>query len=43
LFICKGIVEQHGGQIVVSSHLGVGSTFQVSLPLAPVEVGAYAA
>jgi signal transduction histidine kinase len=43
LFICKGIVEQHGGQIVVGSRLGEGSTFQVTLPLAPVQVGEYAA
>jgi signal transduction histidine kinase len=43
LFICKGIVEQHGGQISVTSQLGVGSTFSVALPLAPVQVGEYAA
>jgi signal transduction histidine kinase/Ca2+/Na+ antiporter len=43
LFICKGIVEQHGGQIVVTSQLGVGSTFHITLPLAPVQVGEYAA
>jgi signal transduction histidine kinase len=43
LFICKGIVEQHGGQISVTSQLDVGSTFHVSLPLAPVQVGEYAA
>jgi len=43
LFICKGIVEQHGGQIIVNSQLGVGTTFHVILPLAPVQVGEYAA
>jgi signal transduction histidine kinase len=43
LFICKGIVEQHGGQIVVRSRPGEGSTFDITLPLAPVQVGEYAA
>ena len=43
LFICKGIAEQHGGQIEASSRAGEGSTFRVCLPLAPVQVGEYAA
>ncbi|MCW5852560.1 MAG: HAMP domain-containing histidine kinase, partial [Anaerolineae bacterium] len=34
LFICRGIVEQHGGRIWASSPgIGHGSTFHVALPL----------
>ncbi len=33
LFICNGIVEQHGGRIWVESRVGTGSTFHVVLPL----------
>jgi signal transduction histidine kinase len=32
LFICKGIVEQHGGQILITSKLGQGTTVDVRLP-----------
>ena len=33
LFICKGIVEQHGGRIWVESRVGTGTTFHVVLPI----------
>jgi signal transduction histidine kinase len=33
LFIGKGIVDAHGGQIRCTSEPGVGTTFVVSLPL----------
>lgn len=32
LFLSKSIVEQHGGSLVVSSQIGVGSKFTVELP-----------
>ena len=32
LFICRMIIEEHGGQIDVESELGEGTTFIIKLP-----------
>jgi signal transduction histidine kinase len=37
LFICRAIVEQHGGTITVQSRPGEGTTFHVALPVLRVE------
>lgn len=39
LYLVKRVVELLGGSISVRSHVGVGSTFRVTLPAAPVSVG----
>ena len=36
LYICRAIVEEHGGQLSAESELGKGSTFHVVLPALPV-------
>lgn len=35
LAIVKTIVESHGGQVIVESEVGVGSTFSIILPIPP--------
>ncbi len=37
LYICRGIVEQHGGRIWATSTVGRGSTFHVMIPAASTE------
>ncbi|HEX6475455.1 MAG TPA: HAMP domain-containing sensor histidine kinase [Candidatus Limnocylindria bacterium] len=34
LYICRQVVEEHGGTIAVTSKVGEGTTFHVTLPLA---------
>jgi signal transduction histidine kinase len=38
LFISKGIVEAHGGQLQAESHPGAGSTFSFTVPLSAARV-----
>jgi signal transduction histidine kinase len=40
LYICKGIIEQHGGQIGAGSTLGKGTTFWFTLPVTKDSVAA---
>ena len=35
LSMCHGIVEQHGGEVIVESEVGRGTTFRIRFPLAP--------
>ena len=41
LYICKELVERHGGTIRIVSEIGVGSTFSFTLPVdgGPLDVG----
>jgi signal transduction histidine kinase len=43
LSICRRIVEQHGGQISVSSRENNGTTFHITLPAAPAAQAVYVA
>ncbi len=38
LFIVRGIVEEHGGSVAVTSRIGEGTTMQVTIPLTPAVV-----
>ncbi|HEU5085971.1 MAG TPA: GAF domain-containing sensor histidine kinase, partial [Roseiflexaceae bacterium] len=42
LYICRTIVEQHGGRIWVTSNVGQGTTFHVALPYVPAPVEEHA-
>jgi signal transduction histidine kinase len=33
LFICRQIINAHGGEITVESTVGVGTTFHIYLPM----------
>jgi two-component system NtrC family sensor kinase len=39
LSICYGIVQEHGGRILVDSQIGRGSIFRVTLPVRPLQDG----
>jgi len=38
LSISSGIIRKHGGEISVSSEVGIGTTFTVRLPLKPAQL-----
>ncbi len=43
LYLCKRIVQMHGGQIKVSNNRSVGTSFRINMPLQRTEAGEYIA
>jgi signal transduction histidine kinase len=39
LWISRGLVEAHGGELTATSVLGTGSTFRFTLPTGPIDLG----
>jgi signal transduction histidine kinase len=37
LTICKRIVDQHGGALMIESQVGIGTTIRITLPVRPSE------
>jgi signal transduction histidine kinase len=40
LYICRSLIEAHGGAMWVESHVGVGSTFSFGLPASRIDARA---